>query len=568
MAVSLQGTGQQRRIAWLVAVFGAMGLVLLGRLIRWQLFPNEELIALSLSDMDRPNTIPAARGSILDSNGQYLVASTVQYRISVSPKLLAPWQREELTPQLAAILSKPEAEIAETLAMTNTEYAVFGDDYSVWVAQQIEELGASAFSLETRFRRVYPDGALASSVVGFVDLQGQPQYGLERYYDRLLRGEDGVWRGITDSWGEPIMMTQGGYRPARDGTDLVLTLDRNVQHAAERILRTGVQQHKAEGGNLIVMDPRTGGILAMACEPSYSPGEYWNVESLDQYVNTAVSALYEPGSVFKPLTLAAAFEARVIRPTDSYDDRGEIIVGNQRIRNADRQAHGPTTMTELLAYSRNVGAAHVAATLGPTRFYEIIRRFGFGEVTGIDLMHEVPGIMRVPGSRYWHMSDLGTNSFGQGISVTPIQVVAAYGALANDGVLMRPHVVAEVHDGDKVERREPIAVRRVISSEVARQMVEIMADATEMGMEPATVPGYRLAGKSGTAGIPDDEGYENENIIASFVGFGPVPDPRFVILVRFDKPQKGEWGLEVAAPAFAEMAAFLIDYYGIPPTAG
>jgi len=562
MAVGYQGTGQQRRIVWLAAVFAAVGVILVGRLIWWQLFPNEDLIALSLSDIDRPNAIPAARGSILDANGQYLVASTIEYRVAVSPRLLSAKQREELAPELAALLGKPDAEIAETLALTNTEYVVLDDDESVWVAQQVEDLDVSAFSLEAQFRRAYPDDTLAASVLGFVDLQGEAQYGLERYYDRQLRGQDGVWRGITDSWGEPIMITQGGYQPAQDGADLVLTLDRNVQQVAESILLAGIEQHKAVAGNIIVMDPRTGAVLAMANYPTYPPGEYWRVESLDQYVNTAVSALYEPGSVFKPLTLAAAFEARVIRPTDSYDDRGEIIVGNQRIRNADRKAHGPTTMTELLAYSRNVGAAHVAATLGPTRFYEAMRRFGFGEVTGIDLMHEVPGIMRVPGGRQWHMSDLGTNAFGQGVSVTPIQVVAAYGALANDGVLMRPYVVAEVRDGEDVQRREPFAVRRVISSEVAQQLMTIMADATEMGMQEAAVPGYRVAGKSGTAGIPDREGYENQDIIASYVGFGPVPDPRFVILVRFDKPQTGEWGMEVAAPAFAEMAQFLIDYAG------
>ena len=562
MAVGYQGTGQQRRIVWLAAVFAAVGVILVGRLIWWQLFPNDDLIALSLSDIDRPNAIPAARGSILDANGQYLVASTIEYRVAVSPRLLSAKQREKLAPELAALLGKPEAEIAETLALTNTEYVVLDDDESVWVAQQVEDLDVSAFSLEAQFRRAYPDDTLAASVLGFVDLQGEAQYGLERYYDRQLRGQDGVWRGITDSWGEPIMITQGGYQPAQDGADLVLTLDRNVQQVAESILLAGIEQHKAVAGNIIVMDPRTGAVLAMANYPTYPPGEYWRVESLDQYVNTAVSALYEPGSVFKPLTLAAAFEARVIRPTDSYDDRGEIIVGNQRIRNADRKAHGPTTMTELLAYSRNVGAAHVAATLGPTRFYEAMRRFGFGEVTGIDLVHEVPGIMRVPGGRQWHMSDLGTNAFGQGVSVTPIQVVAAYGALANDGVLMRPYVVAEVRDGEDVQRREPFAVRRVISSEVAQQLMTIMADATEMGMQEAAVPGYRVAGKSGTAGIPDREGYENQDIIASYVGFGPVPDPRFVILVRFDKPQTGEWGMEVAAPAFAEMAQFLIDYAG------
>ncbi|GAI84268.1 unnamed protein product, partial [marine sediment metagenome] len=291
-------------------------------------------------------------------------------------------------------------------------------------------------------------------------------------------------------------------------------------------------------------------------------------DSTEQFINSAISALYEPGSVFKPMTLAAALEARVIRPSDSYDDRGEIIVGNQRIRNSDGKAHGRTTMTELLAYSRNVGAAHLAALLGPTRFYEMIRKFGFSEATGVDLAFEAPGIMRVPGNRYWHMSDMGTNAFGQGISVTPLQVVAAYGAIANDGVLMRPHLVSEIHDGDKGEVRKPFRVRRVVSTEVARQVTELMADAVELGMEQAIVPGYRLAGKSGTSNIAGPGGYERTDIIATFAGFGPVPNPRFVILVKYDRPQVGDWGLEVAAPTFRNMAKFLLDYYVIPPARG
>jgi cell division protein FtsI (penicillin-binding protein 3) len=307
---------------------------------------------------------------------------------------------------------------------------------------------------------------------------------------------------VRDPWGEQILVSLSGYQAAQDGADLVLTLDRNIQHEAERILAAGIEAQKAASGSIVVLDPQTGGILAMAVYPSYKPGAYGEAESNENYVNTAVSAIYEPGSVFKPLTLAAALEAGTITPESSYDDRGEIIVGGQKIMNSDRQAHGTTTMTELLAYSRNVGAAYVATTLGPTRFYEIMRRFGFGEITGVDLALESPGIMRVPGNTYWHISDLGTNSYGQGISVTPLQVVAAYGALANDGLLMRPYIVAQMRNGDQIETRSPTPVRQVVRAEVARQVTEMMADAVDLGLPNAVVPGYRMAGKSGRPASP------------------------------------------------------------------
>jgi cell division protein FtsI (penicillin-binding protein 3) len=214
----------------------------------------------------------------------------------------------------------------------------------------------------------------------------------------------------------------------------------------------------------------------------------------------------------------------------------------------------------------NVGAAHVANLLGPTRFYELIRRFGFSETTGIDLAMEERGIMRVPGDSRWHMSDLAANSYGQGLSVTPLQMAVAYATLANGGVMMRPYVVAEVwQDGERVRVREPLHVRRVVSPETAHQITELMVDAVEMGMTKAVLPGYRLAGKSGTSGIPTLDGYDSYDTIASFVGYGPVEDPRFVILIKFDRPQEGQWGLEVAAPEFRRMAEMLVNYWAIPP---
>lgn len=562
MADDLMATGQRRRIIWLASVFMATGAFLLLRLAWWQLVPRAET-ASWFDEEDRPTVISGTRGSISDSTGHYLAVSTVTYKVAVSPSLLSSRQKEKLIPDLASILGRTKEEMAQVLY--GTDYAILGVESPASVGRQVEALGTDAFNIEVNLRRVYPDGSLAAHVLGFIDYEGCGQYGVEQYYRRELGGVDGQWYGVSDPWGKQILVSLKGYAPAEDGADLVVTLDRNVQHMAERLLREGVEHNRATSGNMIVLDPRTGAVLAMANYPAYRPGAYWDVDTLDRYINTSISAIYEPGSVFKPLTLAAALAERVIRPTDTYDDRGEIIVGQQRIRNSDRRAHGRTTMTELLGYSLNVGAAHVATILGSTRFYEMIRRFGFGEITGIDLAFEEDGIMRVPGDPDWHMSDLATNSFGQGISVTPLQVAAAYAAIANDGVLMRPYVVSEIRGDGTTEVREPFRVRRVIPSEVAQQITRMMADAVELGMKKAVLPGYRLAGKSGTAGIPDQEGYQSRHIVASFVGFGPITDPRFVILVKFDKPREGYWGVDVAAPDFRRMAKFLVDYYGLPP---
>ena len=564
--------GQRRRIAWLLVVLLGLGLLVAGRLADWQLTPHPEIeqydpqtVEYRQEEGGLAAVLPAIRGNILDATRGYLAVSTVECEVFVMPPDLTEKERTELPSELAAIVGGTEESIAAILNRPERQRFSLGDGLPVEVSEQVEDLECAGLSVAFRYPRVYPDGELATFILGFVDYEGGGQYGLEQFYDRELRGVDGQWFGILDPAGRPFLATLGGYRPAQDGADLVLALDRNIQHEARRILWEGIRNNKASSGNVIVLDSRTGGLLAMANYPTYSPGAYWEVESLDEFINRSIGAVYEPGSVFKPFTLAAALDAQVIRPTDTYDDRGIIIVGQQEIRNSDRKAHGITTMTELLAYSLNVGAAHVATLLGPTRFYDVIRRFGFAEATGIDLEHEERGIMRMPGQPAWHMSDLGTNSYGQGISVTPLQVVMAYGALANGGVLMKPYSVSALWHQDRVETKKPMRVRQVISPEAAEQITQLMVDSVELGMKPAVVPGYSLAGKSGTAGIPDLEGYNSQDVVASFVGFGPVPDPRFVILVKFDKPREGTWGVEVAAPEFSRMAKFLLDYYGIPP---
>jgi len=575
VATEEHAEAQLRRVTWLSAVLAAVGILLVGRLAWWQLIPRPEIDIYRGTGTDRPNVVPAPRGAILDANGYELAASTATFDLAVSPSLLDEQSKQKLARDLARITEKDASEIEARIDEATTDNVYLERELPARYGRELENLGVDALAITVRYKRVYPDDELAASVLGFVDFywRNVGNYGLEEYYEGLLRGEQGKWYGVRDPWGKQIFLSLGGYRPARDGADLTLTLDRVVQHRAEQILREGIEANKATSGNILVLDSRTGAVLAMANHPSYSPGAYWRTSGAGDtpgHANPCISHIYEPGSVFKPLTIAAALEARVIPPGYVYDDRGEIQVGQQRIFNSDRKAHGATDLVQLLAYSRNVGAAHIAALLGETRFYESLRRFGFGETTGIDLAHEEKGIMRVPGDRYWHKSDLATNSFGQGLAVTPLQVAAAFTALANDGLLMRPYLVSSIHYHDRSDAgasrpSEPTVVRRVLRSEVAEYMQQIMAQSLELGMRPAMVPGYRMAGKSGTASIADQEGYQTWEVVASYVGFGPLPDPRFVVLVKFDKPKEGYWGVEVAAPEFRRMVEFLFDYYGVAP---
>lgn len=465
---------------------------------------------------------------------------------------------------LSDMLNEPRNQITEILHGSRDRRHTLSTGVPQEVCHALEALGNEIIVVEPGFQRIYPDSTLLAHVLGFINFENQAQYGVERYYDRYLRGKAGQWRGILHPSGERLLAVLGGYQPAQDGADLVLTIDRAVQYEAERILREAIAKSGATAGTLIVLDPHTGAVLAMANMPTYHPGTFWEADPTT-WRNDAISALYEPGSVIKTLTIAAALEARVIRPDTTYEDQGSIIVGGETIYNADNKAHGLTNMTEVLAYSLNVGAAHVATLLGPARFYEALKRFGFSDPTGIDLAAEERGILRVPGDPEWHMSDLGPNSFGQGMSATPLQVAVAYGALANKGIIRRPYVVAAIREGDKITPLARDWGRQVISEQVAEQVTTLLVDAVKMGMQPALVPGYVIAGKSGTSQTVRDGEYQEGNYIGSFVGYGPVPENRFVILVKLEGLKENQWGISEAGPPFAKMFKFLMDYYGIPP---
>jgi cell division protein FtsI/penicillin-binding protein 2 len=400
--------------------------------------------------------------------------------------------------------------------------------------------------------------------LGFVNQEGKGFFGVEGYYDEWLAGKPITVRRS----GIPLEVTQPPDPPA--GVNLVLTIDVDVQYMVERELARTIEWAEAEGGQVVIMDPRNGEILAMAAWPALDPNDYeaWlTAEQEGLVISPAVAGTYEPGSTFKALVMAAAVDARTVQPEDLFVDRGEIEVGGHLIRNWDGEAWGPQNMTDCLTHSLNVCLAHVASKkLGAGLLYSYLEAFEIGSRTGVDLAGEVSGQLRTPGDPGWTEADLGTNSFGQGVSVTPIQLISAVGAVANEGKLVQPHVVRQVVGPQGTYRPGTILRGRPIGAQTAATMTQMLTDSLRGEAARIGVEGYVLAGKTGTAQVPTEFGYDPRATVASFVGWGPVEDPQFIILVRIDRPKISPWGSDVAAPAFERIVERLTVLLQIPPT--
>jgi cell division protein FtsI (penicillin-binding protein 3) len=509
------------------------------------------------TDEEEVVTFLSERGNIYDGNGYLLSVTHTFSDIAAAPRFLTDTQ--VLADRLAPVLAKPREELLEKLEQVDEKYVLLKRGVRWEVAREILSWGFHGVQADSWPGRVYPHGPLAACVLGFVTDAGQAFYGIEAEYDERLAGVAGFRKTDEDPLGSLFYQV----RAPHDGVDLFLTLDRNVQYVVEEELATAVELNGAEKGIAVVMDPQTGAILAMAVFPTYDPNTR-EVTDYGVFVNSAISEHYEPGSVFKIVTVASALDAGAISSESTYYDAGEIMVGGEVIKNSDDAAHGETSIPDLIAYSLNVGAAHVSTRLGAFKFYEYVRRFGFNERTGVDLDGEVSGRVRFPGDREWHESDLGTNSFGQGLAVTPLQMLSAVSAVANHGVLMRPYIVERIVDGETVTHIAPEVVRQAVSPETAAQVTEMLVHAVDTVLTAAAIPGYRVAGKSGTSEIPTLTGYDPEETIASFAGYVPADDPRFAILVVLERPQKEHFGLAAAAPAFREIGQRLLRLMAVP----
>jgi cell division protein FtsI/penicillin-binding protein 2 len=554
---------------WRVTALFAFWLVtlalLLGRLLDLQVLHANGLQRLAIRQQLESLKLPGRRGMIVDRGGRQLAVNLEADSVYAVPQAIA--APTAFARKVAPILHLSPAEVVARLHR--------GGPYFAWLARRqtpetIETLRAlhlgEVVGMVPETRRAYPAGQLAASVIGFAGLDESGLAGLELQYDAVLRGVEGTGQAHRDAIGRELVQTQRILTAPRDGHTLVLTLDQVIQHITERELRRTVAATHALGGVAIVMDPTNGAILALATLPSFDANQYQAAPPV-LWKCRAIADVYEPGSTFKLMLAAAALSSGVVTPGEQFQDRGKIRINGATIHDAEPPEHHILNLAEIVKYSSNVGAAQVATRLGKDRFYQYIRQFGFGRPTGVDLPGEAAGIIR-PVSQ-WYGPSLQNIGFGQGISVTPLQLLVAASAFATRGMAVNPHVVEAIRDpaGHTVATPGNTPPHQIVEPEVADQVLAMMQEVVEGGTGTnAHLQGYPVAGKTGTAQRPSPTGgYEPGGYVASFVGVVPVPSPRVAILVLVDRPRGVYFGGDVAAPAFREIAQQVLWYLRVPP---
>lgn len=472
--------------------------------------------------------------------------------------------------QVASALGIDEKEVNDKLSHQDDWYAVLKRKLSPEEEEKIKGLNLKGIYLTEESWRYYPGGNLAAQTIGFMGYNNdviEGRYGIEKQFENQLKGDYGLLEQEKDTRGRWISIGDKSLTPAKNGEDLILSLDHVIQFKAESALKSAVQRHSADSGKIIIMQPETGKVLAMASEPSFNINDYSKTEDINVFRNPVISDAFESGSVFKTITMAAGLDSGSIAADSTYMDTGSVSEAGFKIMNSDQKANGLQTMTNIIEKSLNTGVIYVEKQMGNETFLKYIKEFGFGEKTGVDLPYEAAGnLLNLKENRNL---EYFTASFGQGITVTPLQLANAYCVIANGGQLFKPQIVDRYKTDDKEIPVEKQLIRKVISKNTANQVALMLESNVLNGHgKMAGVPGYRVAGKTGTAQIPDKEkgGYKEDATIGSFAGFAPVDNPQFVIVVEIDYPKDVQWAESTAAPVFGELAKFMFDYYGIEPT--
>lgn len=554
--------GLRTRVLVLAALLASAFLGLTGRLIHLQVVRHAELSAMAERQHARSVVLPARRGPITDRHGTRLATSTpaeslfAQVRTTGDPVRVAE--------RLAPIIAVSEREIHAALT-SGRPFVWLKRKLSPAQAAAVRALREPGLGFVPESMRFYPSRELAAHVVGFEGADGGLE-GIERAWDAELAGTDGRAIVGRDALGRDVVTQQVLERPV-PGAGVVLTIDAAIQYIAEREIEAVYQRTGAKAAMAVLMDPRQGDVLAIAIRPTFNPNTFFDDTSREAVRNRAVTDPFEPGSTFKAIMAAAALEERVVRPDDRvYAENGSITIARATIH--DWKRYGWLTFTEVIQNSSNVGSIKVGLALGAERYYRYMTAFGFGAPTGVGLSGESRGQLREP--RRWSALSLPTMSIGQEVSVTALQMVAAFAAIANGGTLMQPRLVRSLVDeeGREIRRFEPRAVRRVISPDTSRTLTSILTRTVDSGTgRRAAIPGHEVAGKTGTAQKLDRNTgrYSRAPGVLSFVGFTPADDPRLVMLVMLDEPRNEKWGSEAAAPVFAAIAGEVLRYLEIPP---
>ncbi|GAB4437945.1 MAG: penicillin-binding protein 2 [Chloroflexi bacterium OHK40] len=548
------------------------------RLGELQVVRHEELRARAMAEIDQQITLQPTRGLITDRLGNVLAMDVDRESLWVIPAQVDQERAPRLALTLSALVGKsPQAILA---ALTDTEH--YWLPVARWlepeVAAQIEALDEPGLRLQYEPRRVYPQGAFAAQVIGAVNFNGDGISGIEGFYNAQLKGITGTLQAQFDGARNPIAIAPSRTVPPRNGVNIQTTLDPLIQYVIERELKQAVEEHNADGGSIIVLDPRTGAIRGMTSWPFFDPNRYTDYDPEVFGRNPAISNLYEPGSTFKMITVAAGLQTRAFTADTQVNDTGVIFRYNQSLSNWNGGANGMLNAERVLYYSSNVGALQLNELTGPERFYQILRDFGFGAPTGVELGGEESGIVNAWGGPAYNDLTFLTNAYGQGISVTPLQMVQAAAAIANDGVMMKPYIIERICEGEHCTTTEPVVAGRPVEPGVAwtirRMLVHSANHYAPVVFGPQTgnwgdqwlVPGYQVAAKTGTSSIPlEGGGYDPSYTIGSVLGFGPADGAHFVVLVKIDRPKDDIWGVGTAIPVFQRVMRELLRYERIQP---
>lgn len=602
------GNNQERafKLATRILLFGVslLGLALIMQIMRWQIFEHDKYLAIAQSQYHDSQRQASGRGIILATDGTVLATDQPAWDIFAS---LSSYERERVdffaekdrfVAEVASVLQIEKKEISEQLT-DEFRYVKLADNASPEQKKALETLqifqatktglndtqifkrgpGFGLYFVKSE-KRTYPDGTLASHILGFMgkDENGQDRglYGIEGYYFGDLSGSESYTYEAKDAQGNVILTSE--YDPVlpRSGKDIRLTISAPIQSKTEKILKNGVERYQAKSGSVIIMDPGTGAIIAMANYPDYNPNEYWRVQDPWIYKNRAIGDVYEPGSIFKPITVAIALETKSITPeTVCHDNDGYIkifegTIDEKTIYTWDKNPDGDIIPREYLQYSNNPCIVETALATGHEKFYPKLKEFGIGDFIGIGLQDEANAYL-LP-YEYWTKLDLAVSAFGQSLSTTPLQMISAMSAIANDGKRMRPYIVQEVIEGEEVIKYEPDILSQPLSKETANLVADMMRSVPLAGDGSAYfkkyLPGYDVAGKTGTAQIPKrtEVGYYADRTNASFIGFAPADNPQMIMIVRLEEPGTDIYAANTAVPLWIELFMNLVDDLEVPKT--
>ena len=564
------------RMQFLFAAIFLFFVLVLFRLVELQIFKHDFYSALAQGQHEIYEKITPARGEIFirdgSSEGIYPVAINKEMNLVYAvPRSIKEEDREEIAEKISEDLEIDYNEVLSKISKENDAYEVLKNKVSQEMAVKIENEKLEGIEIAPESFRYYPGGELAASVLGFVGYSGNErkgQYGIEGFCDSELKGESGFLEQEKDAFGSWISFGNKNLESAKNGDDIVLTLDYTVQYLVEQKLKEAVEKYGAESGNVVVMDPKTGAIIAMADYPTYDLNEYSKVDDMNVYLNSSIYDVYEPGSVQKIITEAIGIDTGKISPSTTYYDTGLVQIDGWNIRNSDGKANETQTMVQVLEKSLNTGTIFIEQQVGKKDFYAYLKKFGLDTPTGVEIKGEASG--NLLNLETYSDINYATASFGQGISVTPLGILTAASALANDGKLMKPYIIDKYIDVDgNGKETEPTMVRQVVSARTANLVSAMMVSVVENGhAKNAKIAGYKIGGKTGTAQIPskDKKGYEVGKSIHTFICFGPLPNPRFTMLVKLDAPTAAIYAESTSVRAGKEILEELIKYYHIAPT--